>query len=208
MVKRNKPMQTNDIDTCPLDISDEDILKAMKDMMGYLDITPGDFKELYRYAFRHALERLRYSVTAGDIMTKAVVYVKRGVSLEDAAETLNRHGLSGVPVINENQRVVGVLSEKDFFHHMGVQKEKTFMGVIAQCLKNKGCIAVSMRGQKAEDIMTSPAVSVREDTPVFKIAEIFTTKKINRVPVIDADDRLSGIVTRTDIVRSSCSTAG
>ena len=86
-------MQTNDIDACPLDISDEDILKAMKDMMGYLDITPGDFKELYRYAFRHALERLRYSVAAGDIMTKAVVYVKRDVSLEDAADTLNRHGL-------------------------------------------------------------------------------------------------------------------
>ena len=201
-------MQTKDIDACPLDISDEDILKAMRDVMGYLDITPGDFKELYRFAFRHALERLRYSITAKDIMTKDVVSVARNIPLEEVADILNRFALSGVPVTDHDQRVVGVISEKDFLLHMGLQRQKTFMGVIAQCLKNKGCIAVSMRGQKAEDIMTSPVVGVLENTPVFEIADTLTTKNINRVPVIDANDRLLGIVTRTDIVRSSCSTAG
>jgi len=201
-------MQTKDIDACPLDISDEDILKAMRDVMGYIDITPGDFKELYRFAFRHALERLRHSITAKDIMTKDVVSVARNIPLEEVADILNRFALSGVPVTDHDQRVVGVISEKDFLLHMGVQKKKTFMGVVAQCLKNKGCLAVSMRGQKAEDIMTSPAVGVLENTPVFEIADTFTTKNINRAPVIDANDRLLGIVTRTDIVRSSCSTAG
>jgi CBS domain-containing protein len=57
--------------------------------------------------------------------------------------------------------------------------------------------------QKAEDIMTSPAITVREDTPVFEIANMFIEKNINRTPVTDRSNKLIGIVTRADIVRSS-----
>jgi CBS domain-containing protein len=197
-------MNNQTIDSCPLDISDEDILKAMKDIMGYLDITPGDVKEIYRFAYRHALELLTHSVTAKDVMTRDVVFVKMNSALEEVADILNRHAISGVPVIDDEKIVVGVISEKDFLFHMGAQNQKTFMGVIAQCLKNKGCIAISMRKQKAEDIMTEPAITISENTPVSKIAEIFTKKNINRAPVIDPENKLTGIVTRTDIVQSHC----
>ena len=61
-----------------------------------------------------------------------------------------------------------------------------------------------MRKQKAEDIMTSPAITVSENTPIFEIANTFTEKNINRTPVVDQNNKLAGIVTRTDIVRSSC----
>ena len=197
-------MNNQTIDSCPLDISDQDILKAMKDIMGYLDITPGDVKEIYRFAYRHALERLTHSVTAKDVMTRDVVFVKRNSALEAVADILNRHAISGVPVIDDNKNVVGVISEKDFLFHMGAQNQKTFMGVIAQCLKNKGCVAISMRKQKAEDIMTAPAITISENTPVSEIAEIFTEKNINRAPVTDPGNKLTGIVTRTDIVQSYC----
>jgi CBS domain-containing protein len=63
-----------------------------------------------------------------------------------------------------------------------------------------------MRRQKAEAIMTSPAITVRKDTPVFEIANMFTEKNINRTPVTDRNHKLIGIVTRADIVRSSCAT--
>ena len=197
-------MNNQTIDSCPLDISDQDILKAMKDIMGYLDITPGDVKEIYRFAYRHALERLTHSVTAKDVMTRDVVFVKRNSALEAVADILNRHAISGVPVIDDNKNVVGVISEKDFLFHMGAQNQKTFMGVIAQCLKNKGCVAISMRKQKSEDIMTAPAITISENTPVSEIAEIFTEKNINRAPVTDPGNKLTGIVTRTDIVQSYC----
>ena len=62
-----------------------------------------------------------------------------------------------------------------------------------------------MRKQKAGDIMTSPAITVGENTSISEIATIFSEKNINRAPVTDPNNRLLGIVTRTDIVRSSCS---
>ncbi len=203
--KDNK-MNDRYLDDYPMDISDDDILKAMKDISGYLDITPGDFKEIYRIAFKHAVERLTYSITAKDVMTRAVVFVKKDTSLEKVADILDRHLISGVPVIGDDQNVVGVISEKDFLFHMGAKEMRSFMGVVGHCLRNKDCIALPMRMQKAEDIMTSPAITVREDTPVFEIANMFTEKNINRTPVTDRNNKLLGIVTRADIVRSSCAT--
>jgi CBS domain-containing protein len=114
------------------------------------------------------------------------------------------HGISGVPVIDERSTVVGVISEKDFLFHMGEKKARSTMDVIAQCLSNKGCIAVSMRTGIASDIMTSPAITVLEDAPLFEIASIFAEKKINRVPVTDKNDHLLGIVARSDIFQATC----
>jgi CBS-domain-containing membrane protein len=187
-----------------MDISDDDILNAMKNISGYLDITPGDFKEIYRFAYRHAIHRLRHSVKAKDVMTKKVVFVEENTSLEEVAEILNRHVISGIPVIDDNKNVVGVISEKDFLFHMGVKEKRTFMGVVAHCLKSKGCVAISMRKQKAKDIMTSPAIIVDENVPTSEIANTFIEKNINRAPVVDQEQKLIGIVTRTDIVKSSC----
>jgi CBS domain-containing membrane protein len=197
-------MKNQHIGTYPMDISDNDIIKAMKNISGYLDITPGDFKEIYRFAYRHAVERLRQSVRAKDVMTKDVVFVRKDASLEEVADRLNLHLISGVPVIDDDKRVVGVISEKDFLFQMGAQEKGTFMGIVAHCLKSKGCVAITMRKQKAEDIMTSPAITVGENRPIFEIANTFTEKNINRTPVVDQNNKLVGIVTRTDIVRSSC----
>ena len=193
------------IDPAPMDLTDEDVLKAMKDISGYLDITPGDFKEIYSFAYRHAVERHIHSTRAKDAMTEEVVFVNRTTPLKDVADILNRHNISGVPVVDDENKVVGVISEKDFLFNMGAKENRTFMGVVAHCLKSKGCVAISMQKQKAQDIMSSPAVTVSENTLVAEIADIFTHKKINRTPVTGRNDMLIGIVTRTDIVKAYCS---
>jgi CBS-domain-containing membrane protein len=191
------------LNTGPTDISDDDILKAMKDISGYLDITPGDFKEIYRFAYGHALDRMTQSVTAGEVMTTDVVFVKKDDTLETAAKIMARHGIAGLPVVENGEEVVGVISEKDFLFHMGGKNARSFMEVVAQCLRSKGCVANPIRRKKAEDIMTSPAITVRKDTPVSEIANIFMEKEINRVPVTDDGGKLLGIIAREDIVKSS-----
>ena len=194
------PGSEDTADYCrPVDISDDDIYDAMKEIPGYLDITPGDFKEVFRFAYQHAVERFS-SVKAGAAMVREVISVTRKTPLVQVAEAMARRGVSGVPVVEEGERVVGVISEKDFLTRMGEQDAKTFMGVVAECLKGKGCVAVPIRGQNAEDIMTSPAVTVNEETSIMEIANIFAEKNINRVPVINQQDRLVGIITRADVV--------
>lgn len=183
----------------PVELTDEDVHDAMKEIPGYLDITTGDFKEIYRLAYRHAVERLAGSIAAREIMVREVVSVGRKTPLRQVAETMADHGISGVPVI-EGDKVAGMISEKDFLTRMGDQETRNFMAVIAQCLKGKGCVALPIRGQNAEDIMTSPAITVRADTSIVEVANILMQKNINRVPVVDEKGKLLGIVSRTDIV--------
>jgi len=190
--------------SCPVNMSDEDILDAMKSIPGYLDITPGDFREIFSYAYRYAVERIAQSLLAKDVMTAKVISVTPTTSLKETASTMATNGISGIPVIDEQETVVGVISEKDFLFHMVEKKTHSIMHIIAQCLSTKGCMAIPMRTGHAKDIMTSPAQTVSESTPIFEIASIFAEKEINRVPVLDENGRLVGIVARADIFRTTC----
>ncbi|RJR40727.1 MAG: CBS domain-containing protein [Deltaproteobacteria bacterium] len=172
----------------------------MKEISGYLDITPGDFKEVYLLAFRHAQERLQRQVTAREIMTREVAWVRVHTPLQEVAELMAGRGVSGVPVVDDSSRVVGVISEKDFLRRMSHRKVTSFMAVVAECLRDKGCKAVGIRGRQAEDLMSSPAITVTQDTPVLEIIKLFKEKSINRAPVLDAQGRLSGIVSRGDLL--------
>ncbi len=205
MIEREQSQETRI--PIQLELSDEDIYDAMKQISGYLDITPGDFKEIYGLAFQHAINRFTRAVEAKDVMNRDVVYVTPGTLLKEVAETMGRHGISGVPVVDEDQKVVGIISEKDFLSHMGVQKNITFMSLVAECLIGSGCMAVDIRGKSAADIMTSPAITVYEDTSIMEVDNRMRNHRINRVPVLNQMDKLSGIVTRTDLLPSSCITA-
>ncbi len=110
-----------------LDISDKDIYEAMKDIPGYLDITPGDFKELYQLVYHHALKRIAQAVKAKDIMTAEVAAVEKGTPLKVVARLMAEKGVSGVPVLDKERRVAGVISEKDFLSRMGGKESETFM---------------------------------------------------------------------------------
>jgi CBS domain-containing protein len=184
-------------------ISDDDIYAAMKDMQGYLDITPADLKEIYTLAFRHALERITRFVKARDIMTKQVFFVKRDSPLSVVAELMAERNVSGVPVLDDKEHIAGMISEKDFLTHMGARDKTHFMSVVAEYLKGKDCLAMTIRGQNAEDIMTLPAITVEEHTAVSDIAALFAEKNINRVPVINRAGFVIGIISRADIVRAA-----
>ena len=185
-----------------IEIKEEDILEAMRAIPGYLDITPGDFKEIYRLAFQHALERLSRDVTAAEIMTKDVVAVHPDTPVAEVAAAMGRRGISGLPVVDAGNIVVGMISEKDFLSRMGAKDTKHVMGIIAACLGGRSCVAMPIRSKKAADIMAAPAITVRENTTVFEITALFNSHNINRVPVIDGQGKLIGIVSRDDLIRA------
>jgi len=197
---RDKPVPAP---TPGIEIKEADILEAMRAIPGYLDITPGDFKEVYRLAFQHALERLSREITAAEIMTTDVVTVAPDTPVAEVAAAMGRRGVSGVPVVDAGQKVVGVISEKDFLTRMGVKEPMNFMTLVANCLMTKGCVALPIKATLATDIMNTPAVTVPPDTPVKDIAALLTQSGINRVAVTGPDGRLLGLVSRGDIIRAT-----
>ncbi|MBF0487412.1 MAG: CBS domain-containing protein [Nitrospirae bacterium] len=183
-------------------INDEDVFEAMKSINGYLDITPGDFKEVYLAAYKHALGRVTKSVAVKEVMTVGVVFATVDMPLTEVADRLSENAISGLPVVDDRGRPVGVISEKDFLSRMGVDHALTFMSVVALCLRGKGCDAVNIKDLTAKDIMATPAVCLSENAPIHEAVSLFVSKKINRIPALSSEGKLSGIITRGDIFRS------
>ena len=120
-----------------INLTEADILEAMKKIPGYLDITPRDFKEIYTLAYRQAVARLSQEVFAAEIMTRDVVVVKEETPLAEVAAAMGARGITGVPVVDENGRVTGVISEKDFLARMRVTGNQNFMTLVATCRQPK-----------------------------------------------------------------------
>jgi CBS domain-containing membrane protein len=186
-----------------VEISDDDVYEAMKEIPGYIDITPADFKEVYVKVYQQAIYRLTRAVKAAEIMTRDVVSVEKDTPLIEVAKIMADRRISGVPVVDGDRKPVGIISEKDFLSVMGGGGPQTFMALIYTCLACEDCLARAVQEKRARDIMTSPVVTVTLETSAMEIASFFTRKQINRVPVVDSSGGLTRIISRADVLRSS-----
>jgi CBS-domain-containing membrane protein len=197
-------MNLSRINECVQSITDQDVLEAMKEIPGYLDITPSDFIAVYRIAFDHAVNRIKTAILAEHVMTRKVVSVLEDAPLLEIAVQMRDHDISGVPVLNEQGAVTGVISEKDFLSKMTEKKDPSFMQVLIQCLDESCCLARSLKTLKARDIMSSPPVTVHKSLKLLDVANLMNRKNINRVPVCDDHNILVGIIARSDLVQAMC----
>ncbi|ACU90012.1 CBS domain-containing protein [Desulfomicrobium baculatum] len=186
------------------DLTEEDVLDAMRSMQGYVDITPGTFREIYALAYDLALKRVRSLGTAEDIMTAPVHCLQKGMSASEAAALMAGLGISGAPVLDVEGRICGVVSEKDYLRKMGLPGTASFMTVVSTCLSTPGCMVTDVRKLLVDDIMSSPPVVASRETPVAELSEMLARHSINRLPICDEEGRPVGIVTRTDLVGSMC----
>ena len=186
----------------PLDISEQDVIAAMKSIPGYLDITPGDFREVYQAAYALAIQRLLTSLRAADLMTAPVQLVDQEMDLVKAAALLAEKQISGAPVIDREGKIVGVVSEKDFLREMGFGATPSFMQIATHCLNNKGCMICNLRNKTIADIMTRPPITGNPEMTIGEISALFVDRRINRLPIVNADGRPVGMVTRTDLAHS------
>jgi len=112
-------------------------------------------------------------VLARDIMTREVITISADAKIHELTKLLAERGISGLPVCDEDGRVIGIVSETDLIG-----------------LKN---------GSRVRDIMSREVICVTDKTPVQKVAAILHGRNIKRVPVL-IDNRIAGIISRSDIV--------
>jgi CBS domain-containing protein len=137
-------------------------------------------------------------------MTRKVISVGPDTDLIQTARLMSNAGISGVPVTGDDLKIMGVISEKDFLRHLGDGESGSFMSVIAHCLSSQGCVALPIHGKTAKEIMTAPAITARPYHSIAELSRLLKDRNINRLPIVDDDARLMGIVSRGDIVNSYC----
>ena len=137
-----------------------------------------------------------------DLMTKDVVAVRSETSLKEVAALLGEHGFSGVPVVDAEGRVLGVVSEHDILakERGGGTRRRGFLAWLSEWEGVE--LEAKLAACTAGEAMTSPAVTVHADAHVSRAAALMFDRDVDRLPVLGGDDRLAGIVTRADMIRA------
>ncbi|MBM3532233.1 MAG: CBS domain-containing protein [Alphaproteobacteria bacterium] len=141
-------------------------------------------------------------MNAKDIMSLAVCTASPDTPINHIAMTFTDRQISAVPVVDDENRVLGIVSEGDLLRRveLGSAPRARWLDLFAS---NESLARefVKANGRTAKDVMTAPAITVDDTADVVDIAELLDTKRIKRVPVV-RDGRLVGIVSRADIVRA------
>ncbi len=139
------------------------------------------------------------ATTVKDVMSTPVVAVRRDASFKEMAAKLRGYRVSAFPVIDEDGKVIGVVSEADLLAKEALADDHTGIhGAITGVWRHKEY--EKAEGLTAGDLMTHPAMTVRPEDPVEHAARLMYTLQVKRLPVVDAGGRLVGIISRADVL--------
>ena len=182
------------------EIVDEDLRAALREMGTYVDVTEEDLKKIYAIAFRHAERRLAARFLVRDVMTVNVVKVSDDADLDEVANLLSENKISGLPVVDGEDHVIGIVTEADILAMAGMKRGHAFKDIIRHVL---GEPLPGRKGSETlREVMTSPAVTTTPDADIRAVALILDEKRIKRLPVVNERSRLIGVISRADIVRA------
>lgn len=135
------------------------------------------------------------------VMTHLVVALRREDSLHEAAAVLSRNHVSGAPVIDDG-KVVGVISEDDILRALWPRKPGETRTSMLSLLFQRDTIPSAVRTPpRVGGAMSTPPIAVQPTLSVYEAAALMHRKKVKRLPVVDQEADLLGIVSRADLVR-------
>lgn len=145
---------------------------------------------------------------AKDIMTTNVATVRPDTSVEAISKLMLSRNVSGVPVVDSNGAIVGIVTEGDLMLRKevsgDVKPHTSWWLRLVSDSKTNAMEYIKTHGSRADEVMTRDVTVVKEDTPVGEIARILAEKHIKRVPVV-RDGKLVGIVSRINLLRGLAS---
>jgi len=141
----------------------------------------------------------------GSVMTTDVVHTEHDTPFKEIARALTEHRVGGLPVVDDDARVLGVVSETDLMTHQAETRlvheppRRHRFGWPTPRARRR---AAKARARTASELMTAPAVTVHATDTVVEAARTMVRNQVHRLPVLDEEDRLVGIVSRHDLVRT------
>ncbi|MEV6592946.1 CBS domain-containing protein [Streptomyces acidicola] len=136
--------------------------------------------------------------TVAELMTRDVVRARRDLTFKEIVKLLTDHDVTAVPVVDELDRPLGVVSEVDLLRKSADQAAPSGLTPVPDL---QAWERAKAEGARAEELMSAPAVCARPDWTVVEAARLMEVRQVKRLPVVDEADRLLGIVSRSDLLR-------
>ncbi len=137
---------------------------------------------------------------AKDVMSTGVVSVQSDATVHEAATMLANSGVSGLPVLDRNGNLVGIVSEADLIERLAAGSDGAPLGQNTENLEDAAAF-VRANSSRVSDIMSRDVMVAYEDTPIGGIAKMMLDHRVKRIPIVRGRS-LVGIVSRIDLVRA------
>lgn len=181
--------------------SGADLDAALAHYNQVLDVSRDDLEDILEFAEAAAYERNFGHLLCVDIMTKAPVTARLSTSLGEAWRLMREHRIKALPVIDQSQRVVGILTVADFMRHAGLDQHEGVADRLLALVKRDAKAALGVPDTVAR-IMTRGVRVISGDRRVAELVPLFSEAGHHHIPVIDADKQLVGIITQSDLVKA------
>ena len=130
---------------------------------------------------------------AGEVMTTGAATIRPDATLTDAARLMVDHQISGLPVVDAQDRLVGVITENDF---LWPQQEPRLVGLLAE---GRARVASELNSRRVQDIMTRDPVTISAETALEEAVDLMKRHGIRRLPVV-ANGKVVGILSRSNLL--------
>jgi CBS-domain-containing membrane protein len=144
---------------------------------------------------------------ARDVMVFPVITVKPSSSVKEVATTLLERRISAVPVVDDQGKLVGIISEGDLMHRSeaGTERQRSWWLLGWTGDETLAAEYVKAHARKVADVMTRIVITATPETPLHDIAALLERNSIKRVPIVK-DGQLVGIVSRANLIQAVAST--
>ena len=179
-------------------LSHADLSAAIQSIGTYVDMQETELVRLYNLAVDHAFDR-QLALSCADIMSRSIVTVRFSTELEEAWTLLRTHKIKALPVVDNFNRPVGIVTVADFLRQLD---DTTAAGLAMrlQGLLRRTPGASSEKAEVVGQIMTSKIYSARADTPISELVHQLSENNLHHIPILDDAGKVIGMVTQSDLI--------
>jgi CBS domain-containing protein len=135
-----------------------------------------------------------------DAMTAKPQSIAAGGSLSEAARLLLSSIFTGLPVVDDRGRPLGIITQGDLIHRGGMPLR---LGLLAETDQDRReTVLTQMADRRADEVMSAPAIIIGQDLPLTEAVDLMLERRVKRLPVVDTEGRLTGMLSRLDIFRT------
>lgn len=177
----------------------DDLNDVLKQYNQVLDVSREDLQSLFEQTEMHAYRRRLGEITCENIMSRDVIKVEFGTTLEEAWMLLRKHDIKALPVVDRVNRVIGIVTQIDFMKHANLEVYENFASKLRRFIQRTTTIN-SDKPEVVGQIMTSAVITANTDMHIIGLIPLMSQHGLHHIPIINADRRLVGIVTQSDLV--------
>ncbi|MGV6860106.1 MAG: HPP family protein [bacterium] len=182
-------------------ITRDDLHHALKEMGEFIDVSEDDLSRIFQMSTTHARRRRMGEILVGEIMTREVISANYDTPVKVLWGLMHQHKIRGIPIVDKQQRVIGIVTIADFLKQVEADDSLPLKQRLVNFIRPSPGLTAD-KPEYAGHVMTSPALTVREDQHILDLFPIYYERGLHRLPVVDNQGKLSGIVTPRNLLIS------